>query len=114
MVSTNPGCAGNLVAHLQNVSQNNRSQILSGRFRRDRCHSTRTAKAQIVRDGRRTAQHTDSVPEAPHLLRLGAPFKLNNKDSMQDRMRSTAEAQHTRTWLDTMGARSPAKNISVR
>ena len=40
-----------LVAQLQNGTLNYRSQILSSRFRRDRCHSKRTAKAQIVMDG---------------------------------------------------------------
>ena len=36
---------------------------------------------------RRTTQHTDSVPGAPHLLPLGVPFTQNTKDSMRSRMR---------------------------
>eukprot|EP00966_Prymnesium_polylepis_P031540 733807-Prymnesium_polylepis.1 len=45
---------------------------------------------------------------------LGVPFTRNHRDSLQGRMRSTAEAQHTRTWLDSMGAHRPVKNITAR
>ena len=43
--------ARNLVAPFQNGTLNSISQILSKRFRRDRCHSTRTAKAQRCMEG---------------------------------------------------------------
>jgi hypothetical protein len=43
--------ARHLVAPLQNGTLNSISQILTVRFRRDRCHSKRTAKAQIVTVG---------------------------------------------------------------